>query len=181
MAAWLGGLSTMKYFAYGSNMLTERLSDRVSSAKNPRRHALHEYRLRFHKKSGDGSGKCNIVRTGSDHDVAHGVLFDIDDRQISDLDTCEGCGQHYRKCWITDQIDGEETEIFFYVSMDGMIDDSLKPYCWYHKLVLYGAEQHGLPDDYIAWLRTIPCMRDPNPDRGALDALEKYEESKNSP
>ena len=163
-------------------MLTERLSDRVSSAKNPRRYALHEFRLRFHKKSGDGSGKCNIFRTGSDHDVVHGVLFDIDDRQISDLDACEGCGQHYRKSWITDQIDGEETEIFFYVAMDDMIDDARKPYCWYYKLVIAGAEQHKLPDDYRARLRELPCIHDPVPARAerldALEILRRYEESK---
>ncbi len=172
----------MKYFAYGSNMLTERLTDRVSSARNPTRLSLRKYRLRFHKGSGDGSGKCNVVKTESDQEVVHGVLFDINDGQIRQLDRHEGVGYGYQKCEMTVPVDGVETKIFLYVAEEGWIDDSLVPYCWYHKLVLYGAEQHGLPKDYIAWLRAIPCSRDPNPRRPsrlrALAVLRRYEESK---
>jgi hypothetical protein len=29
------------------------------------------------QKSTDGSGKCNIVKTGSDKDRIHGVIFEI--------------------------------------------------------------------------------------------------------
>lgn len=170
----------MKYFAYGSNMLTERLQDRVPSAKNPRPLALPKHRLRFHKKSTDCSGKCNIVPTACDGDVVHGVLFEIDDAQMSTLDDHEGVG--YRRNEITVWLDGTETKVCVYVAEKDAIDDDLMPYRWYCDLVLAGAEQQRLPRDYVAGLRAIPFTRDPKPNRKtrlkALDVLRKYKESK---
>ena len=53
------------------------------------------------------------------------------------------------------------------------IDDALVPYRWYYDLVLSGAEEHGLPIDYVAGLRAIPFTHDPKPDRKErLEALE---------
>ena len=57
---------TMLYFAYGSNMLTERLKARVSSATPIGKANLSDHGLRFHKKSKDGSGKCDIIKSPDD-------------------------------------------------------------------------------------------------------------------
>ena len=175
-------MAAEKYFAYGSNMLTERLHARVSSARNPTPLVLREYRLHFHKKSIDCSGKCNIVKTGCHGDAVHGVVFEVDDAQISALDEAEGAGYGYRKDEITVSRGGKETKMFVYVAEEDAIDDALMPYHWYYKLVLAGAEQHAFPSDYVAGLRTIPFTHDPKPDRTsrleALKALRKYEESK---
>lgn len=172
----------MKYFAYGSNMLTERLQARVSSAKNPRSLTLPRYRLRFHKKSTDCSGKCNIIATACDCDVVHGVLFEIEDTQICKLDDAEGVGYGYRRDEITVSLCGTESKAFVYVAEKDAIDDALMPYRWYYDLVLSGAEQHTLPCNYVAGLRAIPFTQDPKPNRKArleaLAALQKYEESK---
>ena len=172
----------MKYFAYGSNMLTERLQDRVSSAKNPRPLALRGHRLRFHKKSSDGSGKCNIIATACDNDVVHGVLFEIDDAQMNTLDCYEGVCYCYRRVEITIALDGTETKACVYVAEKDAIDDALMPYRWYYDLVLSAAEQHALPRDYVAGLGAIPFTYDPKPNRKtrlkALDVLRKCKESK---
>ena len=106
----------MKYFAYGSNMLTERLQDRVSSAKNPRPLALRGHRLRFHKKSSDCSGKCNIVETACDGDVVHGALYEVEDAQMSALDAFEGVGHGYRRDEITVSLDGTTMTASVYVA-----------------------------------------------------------------
>lgn len=172
----------MKYFAYGSNMLTERLRARVSSASNPTHYALRKYYLRFHKKSVDCSGKCSIVATGSDADVVHGVLFDVEDAQIVMLDTVEGADNGYRRDEITVMLGGAETKVFVYVAEKSVIDEALVPYCWYYDLVLAGAEQHALPGDYIAGLRAVSFIPDPMADREsrleALDLLKVYADSK---
>ena len=172
----------MKYFAYGSNMLTERIKARVPSAKNPTHLALQKYRLRFHKKSVDCSGKCNIVATECDEDMVHGVLFEIEANQIGALDEAEGVGKGYRSDEITISLNGTETNIFIYVAEKDAVDEALVPYRWYYDLVLSGAEQHRLPSDYVAGLRAIPFTHDPKPDRksrlDALDALQKYAESR---
>jgi len=175
----------MKYFAYGSNMLTERLQDRVCSAKNPRPFALRGHQLRFHKKSADCSGKCNIVATARDGDVVHGVLFEVDDAQMSTLDNHEGVGYGYRRDEIAVSLGGTRMKASVYVAENDAIDDALTPYRWYYDLVLAGAEQHALPRDYVAGLRAVPCTHDPKPNRKtrlkALDALRKYKESKKMP
>ncbi len=56
-------MTTIKYFAYGSNMSSRRLMDRVPSAQFVSIGKLGEHRLRYHKKSKDGSGKCDIEHT----------------------------------------------------------------------------------------------------------------------
>ena len=48
----------MLYFAYGSNMCTGRLRQRVPSAAPVRIAKLLNRSLRFHKRSDDRSGKC---------------------------------------------------------------------------------------------------------------------------
>lgn len=72
--------------------------------------------------------------------------------------------------------------MYVYVAEENAIDDALVPYSWYYELVLAGAEQHALPNDYVAGLRAIPFTQDPKADRKswleALDALKKYSDSK---
>lgn len=48
-------------FACGSNMLTARLRERVSSARPVGTACLPGFSLRWHKVSVDGSGKCDVV------------------------------------------------------------------------------------------------------------------------
>jgi hypothetical protein len=172
----------MKYLAYGSNMLTERLKARVSSAANPTLFALHGYKLRFHKKSDDCSGKCSIVKTSSEEDVVHGVIFDVAKNQIDALDVAEGVGHGYRRDEMTLKLGDVLHKVFVYVAESDATDDALVPYRWYYDLVLAGAEQQNLPRDYIAGLKAIPFTEDPKSDRDtrlkALDALEKYADSK---
>ena len=111
--------------------------------ETPEALALPRHRLRFHKKSIDCSSKCNIVPTPCDADVVHGVLFEIDDAQISTLDDYEGVG--YRRNEITVSLDGTETKACIYVAEKNAIDDTLRPYRWYYQLVLSGAEQPQTP------------------------------------
>lgn len=158
-------------------MLAERLFARVK-AEHPTRYALEHHRLRFHKRSSDCSGKCNVICTGQAVDVVHGVLFDVPKDQISELDKYEGVGYGYVKKICRFLIQGVENDVLMYVADADHIDDALVPYQWYLDLVLAGAEQNGLPRDYVSGLRAMPFTGDPKPDRKtrseALEALEKY-------
>jgi Gamma-glutamyl cyclotransferase, AIG2-like len=84
------------YFAYGSNMLTERLKERTPSDVPVAVGYIEGYQLGFDKVSGDGSGKCDIRSTGKDVDRVHGVLFRIDTDHMDRLDEAEGLGRGYR-------------------------------------------------------------------------------------
>ena len=85
-------MNTIYYFAYGSNLHPVRLMERVPSAefvgviKQPR------YRLAFHKKSRDGSGKCNILESDSELDQVFGVIYQLNPLHKNDLDRFEGNG-----------------------------------------------------------------------------------------
>lgn len=67
----------MKYFAYGSNMLHQRLKKRVHSAVPLGKARLCKHHLAWHKISTDGSGKCDIVEDPEQNYYVWGVLYDI--------------------------------------------------------------------------------------------------------
>jgi hypothetical protein len=55
----------------------------------------------------------------------------------------------------------------------GRIDESLKPYTWYRDLILCGAEQHGLPEDYRRKIENTMDIPDPDENRKAKTKAEK--------
>lgn len=171
----------MKYFAYGSNMLAQRLVARVK-ADNPTPYALESHRLRFHKRSADCSGKCNLIFTGQSTDVVHGVLWDVPEKEIKELDKHEGVGFGYDRKTFRFLIDGNECDVLVYIASPDYVDDALVPYKWYFDLVLAGVEQNRLPRDYRSALSAMPFTRDPKQDREtrleALEALDQYRKSK---
>ncbi len=64
----------MKHFAYGSNMLTRRLTDssRAPSAVACGVATALGFVVRFHKVGADGSGKCTLVATVAEAEAACG-------------------------------------------------------------------------------------------------------------
>jgi hypothetical protein len=162
----------MKYFAYGSNMLTERLRARVGGAVALSEVCVCGYQVRFHKRSDDGSGKCNIVETGSQEDRVYGVVFEIPKEQLEKLDVAEGYGKGYVHKYIPLPNKPDENALA-YVAEPKYIADELSPYRWYHGLVIAGAEQHGLPVNYIEELRKQGWKEDPKPNRSSKLEAEK--------
>jgi gamma-glutamylcyclotransferase len=150
-------------FAYGSNMPTARIKARCSSARALGVAELPGYELRWHKKSKDGSGKCDIVPTSQPGVSVFGVLYEIASGEKISLDGAEGLGSGY-----------DETEIEVYRGADRLTvkayvaaatDPTLKPYSWYRDLAIAGAKEHGFPDDYIARLEAVTADKDPNQKR----------------
>jgi hypothetical protein len=80
-------MASVPYFAYGSNMLTERLQGRCKSAEARCVGLADGYRLAFSKKSLDGSGKATIRPDEASR--VYGVVFDIDETEIPALDVAE--------------------------------------------------------------------------------------------
>jgi len=167
----------MKYFAYGSNMLTERLTSRVPGARFLGIARALGRRLVFHKRSDDTSGKCDLPETGNDSDVVYGVLFDVPDSQRSFLDDAEGLGRGYKDSAIEVlDADSRPVSAMAYFATDNAIDPRLVPFDWYHCLVVSGARQHDLPIDYILSIAAVRAVPDPEPKRksrvAALQALK---------
>jgi gamma-glutamylcyclotransferase len=142
------------YFAYGSNMKTDRMTKRVPSAKPLSYAKLMDKKLTFNKISSDGSGKTNIV--DSENNVVLGVLFEVDEKDIMKLDAIE---KGYEKQDVTVLgTDGQQIHTFTYVS--AQTKDGLKPYDWYLNFLIEGAEENKLPKDYVDYLRGFESVPD---------------------
>lgn len=148
---------TELYFAFGSNMLTARITKRCASAKPAGTALLHGHVLRFHKRSKlDGTGKANALWTGQQLDVVRGVLFELTAAELTALDKNEGCGKGYDRLPIVVlRHDGAEVTAWIYVATPDAIDDQLKPTADYLQLVVDGAKEHGLQAEYVRELEEI--------------------------
>lgn len=157
----------MKYFAYGSNMNTKRLRERVPSAAKLSTGALNNFTLRFHKRSTDGSAKCDAFYTNNKSDEVRGVIYEIDESEKCSLDDAEGLGKGYNQITIRVKSENEILETFTYVADQTEIDETLNPYSWYKDLVISGAREHYLPESYVRKLELIKPIADPDKNREA--------------
>lgn len=151
------------YFAYGSNMLTERIQARCPSATPIGKGFLDNHGLEFSKAGSDNSGKAAPTRkTGL---RLLGTLFEIHEKEIVTLDHFEGAGFGYDREQVLIAPHETATPIPAHTYFATHRDSSLKPYNWYLALVLAGAVQHRLSNNHHIDLRKVISMEDPEPDR----------------
>ena len=147
-------------FSYGSNMLTRRIRERTPSAFSIGTGEIRGYRIAFHKRGADGSGKANARHTGDDADRAHGVLYRIEAAELERLDAVEvgyrRRGVHVITAW------GHIVEAVCYEALDEHVRPELLPFGWYHQLVLAGAREHGLPAHHVLWIACHASREDPD-------------------
>jgi hypothetical protein len=144
-------------------MSTPRLQHRVASATPISVAHLPAHVLKFHKRSVDGSAKCDIVPTRDPTDAVFGVVFQILASEKPILDRYESLGNGYaEKPVAVIQSDGRPMAATAYYATH--IDTSLKPYHWYKEHVLRGAREHALPSAHIQAIADIHSTMDPDPD-----------------
>lgn len=154
--------NSLYYFAYGSNLLSARMQERVPSARFESAAALAGFRLAFNKRGADGSAKCNIVPAG-ESDSVHGVIWRIAVGEKAALDAVEGPA--YYCWWHVLPAAGREYPIFTYIARPGMTTDDRQPYDWYRAFVIAGAREHQLPPEYLDSLHAVSEWADPDPER----------------
>jgi hypothetical protein len=149
------------YFAYGSNLHPVRLMERVPSAElvGVAEHSNHK--LGFHKKSKDGSGKCNMLKSATESDVIYGAIYKIKSEHKNTLDNIEGKGYGYMDNQILLKHQGSEHHCLTYLAQPSHIVDGLKPYHWYKQLVILGARYLEFPEEYISSIEAIESIEDP--------------------
>ena len=152
--------STLRYFAYGSNMLTRRMraSERAPSARVLGNGSISGWRLSFSKIGQDGSGKCSIADTGRTTDCVHGVIYEVSQVDKLQLDIVEGLGTGYRESKIVVTTANGEVEAMTYVAI--AVDESLKPFTWYRALAVAGAVEHELPAEYVNTIHGVQAVVD---------------------
>jgi gamma-glutamylcyclotransferase len=156
-------MSTIHYFAYGSNMLAARLRARqVRLLDQPRPAVAQGYRLVFNKESVDGSSKANLMAEGGAK--TWGVLFSVDPASLTILDEAEGAPDHYRREYGFKVLaDNTAIDAMTYIAQPGKT--TLAPgtsYDWYLALILAGAKACAdMPSDWINQLRRdVPTKSD---------------------
>ena len=143
-------------FAYGSNMYTVRMRERVPSASPLSAGQLKGHTLRWHKRSIDGSGKCDAEAIDHESDVVWGVLYACRASEKSALDQAEGLGSGYNETIVEIITKTGVVKASMYFATDK--DPSLQPYHWYKDFVIKGAREHGLPQDYIDRLEAVSSI-----------------------
>lgn len=160
-------MTALTYFAYGSNLLSERLRRRVPSARALGAARLSGFRLRFNLCGGDDSAKCNIERRTDG--VVWGVAWSLPAAERADLDAAESLGEAYALQTVTLELAGGPCKAFTYVGLPEQLGAEYPPYAWYKALVLAGAHEHALPDAYLAEIARVRAAPDRNSTRHALN------------
>ena len=144
----------MIYFAYGSNMSEAELKGHCPGAQFLSKARLNDYKLDFthfssvNRKCGVG----DVVKAKGF--VVWGVLYDIPDNEMRELDKKEDAPESYERKRVQVVLpDGTFREAMAYMVREkvGTIPPSIKYLCLYLK----GAREHDLPKEYIEFLKRI--------------------------
>jgi gamma-glutamylcyclotransferase (GGCT)/AIG2-like uncharacterized protein YtfP len=158
-------------------MSSKRLLSRVPSARFISTARLVGHVLRFHKKSQDGSAKCDVLETENNTDAVYGVIYDIAVAHKAELDRIEGVGAGYEKKTV--ELVASSGEIFrAYTYYATLIDTTIKPYHWYKHHVIAGALENSLPGFYLDKLDKIDSMEDTDSQRHATEMAIYQDSSK---
>ncbi len=144
-----------RYFAYGSNMCSARLFERVPGAAAIGPAQLPDHDLVLNKAGVDGSAKANVVPRP--RRSVWGVVYAIEAVDFAQLDRCE---VGYRRRALRVLAAGESAliaEVYIAVQPSG----NGVPFDWYKRLMLEGAREHDLPRGYLDQLVGLPERVDP--------------------
>jgi gamma-glutamylcyclotransferase len=141
------------YFAYGSNMERVHLKRRCPKAKFLSAAVLPGHELVFAGSSRMWGGGIADIRSVAEKSV-EGVLWEITETDQETLDEYEGYPDLYlRKTVEVRTSAGKVVTAFAYVMANpGREAPPSRPY---KRLLISGAEEHGLSDAYIAFLESI--------------------------
>jgi len=144
--------NTVWYFAYASNMLRAQVVQRAGAPAEEKLARLDNYELNFDKIARGGTGTANLVP--AEGKTVHGVLYRLTEQQLRALDRFEGVPEHYRRVEVT-VADGDGNKVGAQVYLARKVRKGLKPDRVYLQKIVQGAEEHGLPADYLEQLKSI--------------------------
>ena len=117
---------TIKYFAYGSNMDTERMYKRAITVLDRTSASIPGYKLVFNKiANNENEGFANIIQ--SNKSKVQGILYTIPSHCIAILDKFEGVPIHYKRYKIQVMTANGIEEARTYIAVSNMTKDGLKP------------------------------------------------------
>jgi gamma-glutamylcyclotransferase (GGCT)/AIG2-like uncharacterized protein YtfP len=135
----------MLLFAYGSNLALD--AGLVGPALLP------DHRLELNRRSIRwGGGVVDVVPAPGER--VWGALYEVDEAVMESLDRKEGAGLAYRRIEVEVELDGTPRTAIAYAVIDKEADVPPATPA-YADLVLRGARERGLPDDWLAVLDSV--------------------------
>ncbi len=126
----------MYYFAYGSNMDEQQMRSKRVAFTIREKAILYGYTMSFSKRTTNGSGRATILPASSE-DFVEGVLYQIDERDITRLDKPERYPVHYSRIEVSVSSESSpEVIAVTYMANPGQIQDDLKPMQGYLETLL---------------------------------------------
>lgn len=145
-------MSRHLYFAYGSNLDLRQFRRRCPGHDVVGRARLLGYRLAFTRYSTKRKGGVADV-VPEEGAVVWGALYDVDEASIPALDEFEGAPRAYRRETLRVIDDsGEEREAIVYIANRTGV---FEPSAAYLELIVRGAREHGLPEEYIRSIESV--------------------------
>jgi gamma-glutamylcyclotransferase (GGCT)/AIG2-like uncharacterized protein YtfP len=137
------------YFAYGSNLDMRQFRRRCPGSEVVGRARLPDYRLAFTRYSTKRKGGVADIVPNPGAEV-WGALYHVDEPGMLALDEFENAPRSYRRETVRVFDDeGVEREAVAYIAHATGV---FAPSRMYLGLIVNGAREHGLPDDYVAAL-----------------------------
>jgi len=166
----------MYYFAYGSNMNWQQIQRRCPSSRFVCVGRLVDYQFGItrHSRLRD-CGTANVCPAPGKE--VWGVVYDVDDGDLSRLDTFE---DGYRRETLVVHDDARQplTALVYVADLEGNVP---LPNAEYKSLIIEGAKRWGIPDLYLTMLEAIEIAQElarhvdpaaPSPPAGAKSSHE---------
>jgi phage replication-related protein YjqB (UPF0714/DUF867 family)/gamma-glutamylcyclotransferase (GGCT)/AIG2-like uncharacterized protein YtfP len=141
------------YFAYGSNLSVQQMARRCPDAVNPRRAVLANHDWLINQR-----GVATVEPF--DGTEVHGVVWDLTDDDLDALDRAESVPAHYRRDYIPVQTEDGLSDAWVYI--DHRVNPG-PPRPGYLERIIDGALHHGLPQNWIDFLKRWDPSRWPKP------------------
>ena len=149
-------MSNLYYFAYGSNMNSERVRARGLEYSQVLSGQLSGYELSFNKYSAKREGSAANI-TKQENAVTEGVLYLLSgEEQIIQMDPFEGFPDHYSRELLSIATKSEPVEAWVYIANQRFIRENLLPPRWYLNHLLAGKQ--FLTQPYYERLKKVECI-----------------------
>lgn len=145
----------MLYFAYALNLSQAQMKRLCPASRFVKVATLDGYRFVYDGYSVPWDGAVgNIVK--SEMERVWGVIFDITERDRLMLDAFEGYPRYYERLEVeVKDRDGRAERAMTYCRTGRAVG---KPHPDYEKIVLDGAKECGLPEEYVDKALRVPRM-----------------------
>jgi cation transport regulator ChaC len=148
------------YFAYGSNMQSATFRGRRGiDYRRAVAGRVPGWRIVFDKPGlvPTGNGFATIVADAAAEVL--GVLYEIGDEDLAHVDLTEGVLiDNYKRIAVeTQPLGGAADPVRAFTLTSRHRDPQLLPSTRYMRMLIEGAIEHGLPTDYVDFLRAVPA------------------------